>query len=241
MQSQSGTVGESATLLIDTVKKAFSAGDLANYSLTEGKTFGQSLANGMNSQSEVVGTAAGVLVSSIKTAVSGLADDGKEAGGQFSSGLATGIRNGAAGVSAAAAEVARKAVESAKANLDINSPSKVMEKVGYWYDEGLGGGIRKYGDHVIQAVDNLVSELLLSPRQMAKSVQSAFDGNIMRIAERYASAQNRIPGESAAEMDYIRLAELFAEKVMERLGMLSIEVDQREFGRLVREVTDHVF
>lgn len=241
MQSQSGTVGESATLLIDTVKKAFSAGDLANYSLTEGKTFGQSLANGMNSQSEVVGTAAGVLVSSIKTAVSGLADDGKEAGGQFSSGLATGIRNGAAGVSAAAAEVARKAVESAKANLDINSPSKVMEEVGYWYDEGLGGGIRKYGDHVIQAVDNLVSELLLSPRQMARSVQSAFDGNIMRIAERYASAQNRIPGESAAEMDYIRLAELFAEKVMERLGMLSIEVDQREFGRLVREVTDHVF
>lgn len=241
MQSQSGTVAKSATLLTDTTKKAFSSGDLGNYSLTEGKKVGQSLANGLSSQTGVVGSAAEVLVSNIKATVSGLGDEGKRIGTQFSSGLATGIRNGAAGVSSAAAEVARKAVESAKANLDINSPSKVMEEVGYWYDEGLGGGIRKYGDRVIQAADHLASELLISPRQMARSVQSAFDGNIMRIAERYASAQNRIPGESAAEIDYIRLAELFADHVIKRLGVLKVEVDQREFARLVREVADHVF
>ncbi len=238
LQSQSGTVAKSASQLADTSKKALTSSNLNHHFLQEGKQTGQSLANGLKSQSGVAGSSAGVVVSSVKNAVSGLASDGQTVGTQFSAGMANGIRSGSAGVASAAAEVARKAAESARANLDIHSPSRVMEKVGYWYDEGFGRGIRKYGDQVIQAADNLVSELLISPRQLARSVQSAFDGNIMRIAERYASAQNRIPGEAAFELDYNWLAGLLADALTDRLDGLVFEVFGREWGRLVREV-DH--
>lgn len=236
LQSQSGTVAKSASQLADTSKKTLTSSNLNTYFLQEGKQTGQGLANGIKSQSGVAGSSAGVVVSSVKNAVSGLSTDGQTVGTQFSAGMASGIRSGSSGVAAAAAEVARKAAESARANLDIHSPSRVMEKVGYWYDEGFGRGIEKYGAQVIQAADNLISELLLSPRQMARSVQSAFDGNIMRIAERYASAQNRIPGEPALDLDYNRLANLLADALANRLDGLVFEIFGREWARLVREV-----
>ena len=236
LQSETGTVSKAVSRLIDVLKKGLASGNLNHHFLQEGKQTAQSLANGLKSQSGVAGSSAGVVVASIKMAVSGLPAYGQTVGSQFSTGMANGIRSGAAGVASAAAEVARKAAESARANLDIHSPSRVMEKVGYWYDEGLGGGIRKYGDRVIQAADSLVSELLISPRQLARSVQSAFDGNIMRIAERYASAQNRIPGEAAFELDYNRLAGLLADALADSLDGLIFKIFDREFARLVREV-----
>lgn len=240
LQSQSGTVGKSATQLADTAKKTLTSGNMHNYFLQEGKQTGQGLGNGIKSQSGIVGSSAGVVASSAKNAVSDLPTDGQNTGSQFSAGMANGIRSGGSGVAAAAAEVARKAAEAARANLDIHSPSGVMEDVGYWYDEGFERGIRKYGDNVIKAADNLADELLISPRQLARSVQSAFDGNITRIAERYASAQNRIPGETIFDLDYDRLARVLADVFAECLDGFVFRIYEREFARLVREVEHEI-
>lgn len=236
LSAQTGNAGKSASNLVNAVKKGVSSANLNNHCLNEGKQAGQALANGLRSGAGVVASAAKALATSAKSAVSGMRGAGSSAGAQFSAGLASGIRSGAGGVKAAAADVARQAADAAKANLQIKSPSRVMEKVGYWYDRGLGGGIKKYADTVMREVDQLAASLIISPQEMARSAQTAFDTNIRRVAERYASAQNRIPGESSAELDLERLATLFADRVIARLGELGITVNEREFARLVREV-----
>lgn len=236
LSSTSGSVNKSASIVAQGVTKTVTSANLPNNMLTAGKQTGQSLANGLQSQSGLVRSAADVLISSARNGVAQLSQAGHDAGVQFSNGLAAGIRSGAAGVRSAAAEIAQQAVTAAKANLDINSPSKVMHEVGKWYDKGLETGIKRNADGVIEAVNGLTDILSINPKNVARSAQSAFDINIDRISARYASAQNRIPGDIVPDTDYDRLASAFAEKVIEKLGAIGIEVNQREFARLVREV-----
>lgn len=240
MQGQSAATGKAAAMLPQSAQKAVVSADLPNQMLTNGKQSGQSLGKGMESQSGLVFSAAGTLASSARNGVGNLYTDGYNAGTQFSSGLASGISSGAAGVAAAAAAVAKQAAETAKANLEIRSPSRVMEDVGIRYDQGLEKGIRRNADGILEAVGGLTDVMIMNPRAAARSVQNAFDVNIDRIAKRYASAQNRISSDSAPEIDYDRLALLFADRVIERLGDVSVKVFEREFARLVREV-EHVF
>lgn len=236
LSSTSGSVNKSASVVAQGVTKTVTSANLPNNMLTAGKQTGQSLANGLQSQSGLVRSAADVLISSARNGVAQLSQAGHDAGVQFSNGLAAGIRSGAAGVRSAAAEIAQQAVTAAKANLDINSPSKVMHEVGKWYDKGLETGIKRNADGVIEAVNGLTDILSINPKNVSRSAQSAFDINIDRISARYASAQNRIPGDIVPDTDYDRLASAFAEKVIEKLGAIGIEVNQREFARLVREV-----
>lgn len=236
LSSTSGSVNKSASVVAQGVTKTVTSANLPNNMLTAGKQTGQSLANGLQSQSGLVRSAADVLISSARNGVAQLSQAGHDAGVQFSNGLAAGIRSGAAGVRSAAAEIAQQAVTAAKANLDIHSPSKVMHEVGKWYDKGLETGIKRNADGVIEAVNGLTDILSINPKNVARSAQSAFDINIDRISARYASAQNRIPGDIVPDTDYDRLASAFAEKVIEKLGAIGIEVNQREFARLVREV-----
>lgn len=241
LQGQSGSAGKASSTLAQTAVKTLTAANLPNQMLTNGKQSGQSLADGLKSQSGLVSSAADVLVTSARNGVGQLGAEGRNAGQQFSAGLAQGISSGAGGVASAAAEVARKAAEAARANLDINSPSGVMEDVGYWYDSGLEKGIRRNADGVLEAVDGLTDILIMNPRDISRTVQGAFDANISRITERYTSAQDRISSESSAEIDYNRIAVLFADRLVERLGTLKIKVFERDFARLVREVMDGVF
>lgn len=236
LTAQVGNTSKAALSLSDTVKKTITSANLPNFMLTLGKQVGEGLARGIQGQSGQVESAARMLESSAKTGVSSLSSSGTEIGKQFSAGLASGIRSGASGVAAAAAEVAKQAAEAAKANLDINSPSRVMEKTGYWYDKGLENGIRRNADGIIEAVDGLTEHMLIRPKEIVKSTKAAFDGNIARITDRYASSQNRLPDASGYEIDYERLAGVFAQKLFELFEGLGIRVNQREFARLVKEV-----
>lgn len=240
LQGQALAAGKAAAMLPQTIQKTVVSADLPNEMLTIGKQCGQSLAEGLGSQSGLVSAASDTLASSARNGVGNLSEEGWDAGAQFSSGLASGISSGAAGVAAAAAAVAKQAAESARANLDINSPSRVMEDVGRWYDRGLEKGIRRNADGILEAVGGLTDVMVMNPRTAARSVQNAFDMNISRIAERYASSGNRVSNGLAPELDYNKLALLFADRMIERLGEISFKVGEREFARLIREV-EHAF
>lgn len=236
LSSQTGAAAKAATALSQAAQKALASANLPNFALTLGKQFGESLARGIQSQSGLVGSASNILVSSAKMGANSLATAGNTIGRQFSAGLATGIREGVAGVAAAAASVAKQAAEAAKANLDINSPSKVTEKLGYWYDKGMELGIKRNADGIIQAVHGLTDKIVPDTGVFVRSTQAAFDSNINRIASRYANGANREVGSGMTEMDYERLGTVFARKLAEYLDGLGIQVNLRELARIVREV-----
>lgn len=60
-------------------------------------------------------------------------------------GLAKGIKENASLAINAAIEMATSALEAAKKALEINSPSKAFEDLGYYSDQGLANGFSKYG------------------------------------------------------------------------------------------------
>lgn len=89
------------------------------------------------------------------------------AGHNMSEGMANGIRDGASLAVNAARDMARDAVEAAKREAEINSPSKTMAReVGVWYPEGMAMGI----EQAISVSDQAAEEMSRS------AVAASFDG-----------------------------------------------------------------
>lgn len=97
----------------------------------------------------------------IVSLASQLRNDGSEAGGSFDEGMAAGIRNNLSKITTAAKEAARKAFEAAKAELQINSPSKVMIGVGASFDEGFASGIERNAGQVLRSVEMLTDSTVM--------------------------------------------------------------------------------
>lgn len=74
-------------------------------------------------------------------------------GYNISAGVANGIYSGRSLIISAASYAAASAYQTAKSKLKINSPSKVMEDVGYGYDEGFALGIIKNIPMITSASD----------------------------------------------------------------------------------------
>jgi len=74
-----------------------------------------------------------------------------EIGLKISQGVATGIKQGAPGITKAAQEAAWAAYLAAKEKLGIKSPSKVAMEIGYQFVAGQVGGIRQGERHMVAA------------------------------------------------------------------------------------------
>lgn len=79
------------------------------------------------------------------------------AGRQIVEGLAQGIKDRTHVAVSAAAELARRAGEAARVTLDINSPSKVMAKIGQYTAEGFAEGIEDNLGYVDKAINKMSS------------------------------------------------------------------------------------
>jgi len=101
-------------------------------------------------------------------------------GGYICDGIINGLRNNENDVKTAAREVARKAYEASKDELDINSPSKAYEELGMYSDKGLAVGLRKFAGLVsteAKAVGTTaVSALQLSISKVSNLLKMDFDG-----------------------------------------------------------------
>lgn len=84
----------------------------------------------------------------------------QSAGYNLSIGLANGISYGRSVVVNAAARVAANAVSAARNQLAIRSPSRVMETIGMYFDQGFAEGIADFAKSPVQAAGSMVKDVL---------------------------------------------------------------------------------
>lgn len=120
----------------------------------------------------------------------------RNTGENYALGLASGIRNGKSEVINAAIEVANAAIQAAKSALEINSPSKVTESFGEYFDMGFIGGVKNLAPEIARAVEDSVY-----------------------IEPPHSLGESRSTGGSASPLaiDYDRLAEAMSNFNMELL------------------------
>ena len=123
----------------------------------EGRDLANSLGSGMRSG---IGDLSGIFNNALSAAVDGARayrESFERAGSYLAAGLAVGISRNSDAVSRAAADAVSNAVEAAREAGEINSPSRVMAKVGMWFDKGLENGIADNVGGVVQAAKTMMT------------------------------------------------------------------------------------
>lgn len=106
------------------------------------------------------------VISEAKDKITEKFEDFKSAGKEVISGFIDGIRDKIESVGSAASEIGKKALNSIKGFLGIESPSKEFIAVGKYSTEGLVVGLKKYSSMVSKASEK-VGESMINPMQRA--------------------------------------------------------------------------
>lgn len=224
------------------VIKALASCNLGSNAQTQGRLFGNSFSSGINSQNGFVSSAATAIGNAAKSALSGFGGSGYSIGTNFSNSLARGIRAGEGGVVAAAAAVANAAARAAKANLQIHSPSRVGGYIGRMFDKGIELDVKKGSTGIEKAVKNVTDIMKINPSELLGSMRSAFDYNIRRISAETTIRRSNPAGTYTKSTESIdaatmnRIVDRLAERFAEEMENVTVAVEKRPFGRLVREV-----
>ena len=123
----------------------------------EGRDLANSLGSGMRSG---IGNLSGIFNNALSAAVDGARayrGSFESAGSYLAAGLAVGMSRNSGAVSRAAADAVSNAVTAAKQAGDIKSPSRVMAKVGMWFDKGLENGIADNVGGVVRAAKTVMT------------------------------------------------------------------------------------
>ena len=123
----------------------------------EGRSLANSLGSGMRSG---IGNLSSIFNNALSAAVDGARayrGSFESAGSYLAAGLAVGISRNSDAVSRAAADAVSNAVEAAKEAGKIHSPSRVMAKVGMWFDKGLENGIADNVGGVVRAAKTMMT------------------------------------------------------------------------------------
>jgi hypothetical protein len=138
----------------------------------EGRSLANSLCSGMRSG---IGNLSGIFNNALSAAVNGARayrGSFESAGSYLAAGLAVGISRNSGVVSQAAADAVSNAVEAAKEAGKIKSPSRIMAKVGMWFDKGLENGI----------ADNVGGVVRAAKAMMTSSID-VFDSSLSNIGK----------------------------------------------------------
>lgn len=150
------TVREMTKAVVSTAKSTLNASAFSGI----GRSVPQGLASGITSGSQSVRNAANGIVRSVES-------EGRRLGTytlytegyNVSIGLANGITAGSSSVINAVSSMCAAATREARSRLDINSPSKVFERLGGYTAEGFGIGYeKKMGD-----VNQIIRESMMIP------------------------------------------------------------------------------
>lgn len=101
-----------------------------------------------------------------------------EAGGNIISGLIKGIGDGIGAVIDAAKNIAKSILNTITGEMDINSPSKEMEKIGKYSDEGLVQGLLGYMSNVENAAADVGHGALDSMADAISGMSDIVNGDI---------------------------------------------------------------
>ncbi len=197
--SSSPQVNSAANSVATAAITGLTSGRMPDKAKEEGKKFIQSLSSSIKSGTGTVKSAVTAVMNAAKAAANGLSGSGYSAGQMFSAGIANGIRSGQYGIAAAAAQVANAAVQAAKQNLDINSPSKVGAWIGEMFDSGIAKGIGGNVSGILDSVGRMtgaiengtVSALNSLQRQAIRGMTFATGGSCVSYGRSQGQAADR--------------------------------------------------
>lgn len=194
-----------------------------------GRNISQGLASGINGARSVVGHAGNSIKGAVKNVFSGARSMLYSAGTSVASGLANGIKAGLSWVTSAARNLAKSAVNAAKAHLRVGSPSRVFHEIGGFVDQGFANGITDSQWLVNKAVGGMTASMLdFDPTSqvgatwvgsVASAIEDASGGDALTaddIAAATASAMSRVQ----VLMDPTSTASMLAPSMNKELGRL---------------------
>lgn len=155
----------------------------------------QGLANGMNEGRSIVQAAAVTVANAVISRMDSSLSPGRftSIGLNVSYGLAQGISSGRSAVISAASEVASAAIQAANEKLEINSPSRVFERMGQYSVAGYTKGVTGQKKSIQKAVtDTLSFEGINGDTIRPSGNMSASDYSMLKQAFLSAASQIKL-------------------------------------------------
>lgn len=142
----------------------------------------EGVSEGIAEQQPLVAEQAKQLTEMAKEEIAGYQADFKAVGESLMEGVAKGVRDGQSGVVNAVAKALQAAVRAAKKEMDINSPSRVMAKIGDYMAQGVGVGWSDRMDSVSDTISGSLSDGF--SRRMSdayEKMRAAMNQNMVRL------------------------------------------------------------
>lgn len=142
----------------------------------------EGVSEGIAEQQPIVAEQAKQLTETAKEEIAGYQADFKAVGESLMEGVAKGVRDGQSGVVNAVAKALQAAVRAAKKEMDINSPSRVMAKIGDYMAQGVGVGWSDRMDSVSDTISGSLSDGF--SRRMSdayEKMRAAMNQNMVRL------------------------------------------------------------
>lgn len=142
----------------------------------------EGVSEGIAEQQPIVAEQAKQLTETAKEEIAGYQADFKAVGESLMEGVAKGVRDGQSGVVNAVAKALQAAVRAAKKEMDINSPSRVMAKIGDYMAQGVGVGWSDRMDSVSDTISGSLSDGF--SRRMSdayEKMRAAMNQNMVRM------------------------------------------------------------
>ncbi len=142
----------------------------------------EGVSEGIAEQQPLVAEQAKQLTETAKEEIAGYQADFKAVGESLMEGVAKGVRDGQSGVVNAVAKALQAAVRAAKKEMDINSPSRVMAKIGDYMAQGIGVGWSDRMDSVSDTISGSLSDGF--SRRMSdayEKMRAAMNQNMVRL------------------------------------------------------------
>jgi hypothetical protein len=136
------------------------------------------LVNGMNSKAGTVTSASMVVASYAESGVRGYYDNFYRAGEFLVSGLAYGIEYHTYIAVDEATDMAAAVAAAVRAELNINSPSKVFAEIGSSIPEGFALGIDKYGYYVKSSISNMASGAIDNTKSVLSRIADTINSDV---------------------------------------------------------------
>lgn len=142
----------------------------------------EGVSEGIAEQQPLVAEQAKQLTETAKEEITGYQADFKAIGESLMEGVAKGVRDGQSGVVNAVAKALQAAVRAAKKEMDINSPSRVMAKIGDYMAQGVGVGWSDRMDSVSDTISGSLSDGFSCRMSDAyEKMRAAMNQNMVRL------------------------------------------------------------
>ena len=145
-------------------------GGIVNLSASGNKLMDSGLIKGIRDKISNLRQAMSDAVTKAKEKITEKIKDFKSAGKEVINGFIKGIRDKISAVGNAASEIGKKALNSIKGFLGIESPSKEFAMVGRYSDEGMIAGLKAYAGKVATAAGNVGSSALDSMKNSISGI-----------------------------------------------------------------------